>query len=194
MLSSWNLQHIYLLPCLSLFILAILLLVLLALSLQLSHHPAQTISDGLSEETPIGPLTNNRGKIRPDLQMFYWWSVSNLKFKDEKVTFLKAGFWRLNYRTWKIDGWPFPCIGVSPAAFSKGGHLLGVASHLLSSPAGHSIFFCCEMFFASDALRGSTLDSKGLGGLVCGGNNQLADEEFLCLKCLWMKVDQIPTF
>ena len=34
--------------------------------------------------------------------------------------------------------------------------------------------FLCEMFLASDALLGSTLDSKGLGGLW---KQQTADEE-----------------
>ena len=169
---------------------------LLALSLQLSHHPAQLISDGLSEETPMGPLTNDRGKYGQIFRCFFHdRSLISSSRRRRSLIFassiLKTQLYHLENRWLAI-----PMYRFITSPFTKGvtfWEWLQVAIYFPHQRWTQHLFLC-EMFFASDALRGSTLDSKGLGGLVCGGNNQLADEEFECLKSLWMKVDQIPTF
>ena len=98
-------------------------------------------------------------------------SVSRLKFMDEKKTCFTSGtfegsiIWVENFGKWR-----------SPSTFTR------VSTHHL---------FLCGMFLASDALLGSTLDSKGLGGLW---KQQTADEETSAPKVSLDDIDWSNTY
>lgn len=113
-----------------------------------------------------------RGPIRPNLQMFWLMIlslVSNSRMRKE--TFFASGtfegsiIWVENFGKWR-----------SPSTFTR------VSTHHL---------FLCEMFLASDALLGSTLDSKGLGGLW---KQQTADEETSAPKVSLDDIDWSNTY